>query len=109
MLLVVSTMTRRSEIAIVVDILKAAGGCDTNKTGIVYAANLNFNRAGRYLDMLQENHLIEKSSDVFQVTVRALYPLISCKHVRSPLRCLVTPDAKACRLSHPYDSDFLIF
>ena len=68
MLSVVSTMTRRSEIAIVVDILKAAGECGTNKTGIVYAANLNFNRAGRYLDMLQENHLIEKSSDVFQIT-----------------------------------------
>ena len=68
MLSVVSNMTRRSEIAIVVDILKAAGNRGANKTGIVYAANLNFNRADRYLNMLQEKRLIEKSSNVFQIT-----------------------------------------
>ena len=65
---VVSNMTRRSEIAIVVDILEAAGDGGASKTGIVYAANLNFNRASRYLDMLQEKRLIEKSSNVFQIT-----------------------------------------
>ncbi len=66
MLLVVSTITRRSEIAIVVDILKAAEECGTNKTGIVYAANLNFNRAGRYPDSWLGSLVLTTGSDVGQ-------------------------------------------
>lgn len=68
MLSLVCNMTRRTRTDIIVDILKAANNGGVGKTRIVYTANLNFNRAGKYLDMLQEKQLIERSSDTFRIT-----------------------------------------
>ncbi|HDJ37810.1 MAG: winged helix-turn-helix domain-containing protein [Methanosarcinales archaeon] len=61
-------MSRRNRIDIVVDILKATNNSGTSKTKIVYTANLNFNRASRYLSMLQEKQMIEKDSGTFRIT-----------------------------------------
>ena len=61
-------MSRRTQVDIIVDLLKTANNTGVSKTKIVYAANLNFNRASRYLNLLQEKQLIEKNSDTFRIT-----------------------------------------
>lgn len=50
-------MGKRSRLRIVVEILSIANG-GANKTKIIYKANLNFNRANRYLKELTEMGLI---------------------------------------------------
>ena len=61
-------MTRRTQLDIIVDILKTTNNGGVSKTKIVYTANLNFNRASKYLNLLQEKQLIEKNSNTFQIT-----------------------------------------
>ncbi len=50
-------MGKRSKLKIVVEILDVANG-GANKTKIIYKANLNFNRANKYLEELTERGLI---------------------------------------------------
>ena len=60
-------MTRRSRIDIVVDILKTVNN-ERTKTQVVYQANLNFKRADRYLQMLQNMGLVEKERGRYRIT-----------------------------------------
>ena len=60
-------MKRRCKFDIIVIILDVVSGGAT-KTQIVYAANLNFKLAGRYLSFLQEHGLVEKHDGCYKVT-----------------------------------------
>ena len=60
-------MARRCRLDIIIDILSAVSSGAT-KTKIVYEANLNFNIATKYLDLLQEKKFIRKSSNVYKIT-----------------------------------------
>jgi predicted transcriptional regulator len=55
-------MARRDRIQIVVSILKTCTR-GANKTRIVYQANLNFRTINPYLDLLEENGLIQVTED----------------------------------------------
>ena len=52
---------------IIVAILGMVEGGAT-KTKIVYGANLNFNLATKYLDLLEEKRLIRAGSRVYEIT-----------------------------------------
>jgi len=52
---------------IIVAILGMVEGGAT-KTKIVYGANLNFNLATKYLDLLEEKRLIRVDSRVYEIT-----------------------------------------
>jgi predicted transcriptional regulator len=58
---------RRSRLDIIIDVLEA-GKEGTNKTNIVYKANLNFKLAREYLDLLQKHGLIENRSNKYMTT-----------------------------------------
>ena len=60
-------MARRCRLEIIIDILGVISSGAT-KTKIVYEANLNFNIATKYLDLLQEKKFIRKNSDVYEMT-----------------------------------------
>ncbi len=60
-------MKRRSKFDIVIAILDVVSGGAT-KTKIVYGANLNFNLATKYLDLLQERGLIRTDSSTYEIT-----------------------------------------
>ena len=60
-------MERRSRLDIIVAILGTVEGGAT-KTKIVYGANLNFNLATKYLDLLEEKRLIRTASRVYEIT-----------------------------------------
>jgi len=65
-------MTRRSRMDIIIDILQAANS-GASKTKIVYQANLNFNLARQYLDLLREQGLIEVNpagSSIYKTTAQ---------------------------------------
>lgn len=62
------TKMRRSRLEIIIDILEA-GKEGINKTSIVYKANLNFKLAREYLDLLQEQGLIENRLNIYITTV----------------------------------------
>ena len=52
---------RRGRFRLISDILSAAKNPST-KTSIVYSANLSFEQAQKYLDMLEEDGLLESHS-----------------------------------------------
>ena len=58
---------RRSRTDIVVDILRVAMN-GAKKTHIVYAVNLNYNIADKYLEMLKEKELIRHENGLFITT-----------------------------------------
>ncbi len=58
---------RRGRLEIMVDILSTARE-GVRKTEMVYKANLNFNRAERYIPFLEERGLMEISGAVFKTT-----------------------------------------
>jgi predicted transcriptional regulator len=58
---------RRGKIEIMVDILSSARE-GARKTEIVYKANLNFNRAERYIPYLEERGLMENSDSFYTTT-----------------------------------------
>lgn len=58
----------REKFEIIVDILKILKGSEATKTNIVYKANLNFKRAGNYLDMMMKMGLIEKQTNKYNIT-----------------------------------------
>ena len=59
---------RRDRISIIADILEVLNRKQIPKTAIVYSANLNFNRASLYLDMMLRKNLIEKESNKYMIT-----------------------------------------
>lgn len=48
------------------EIIKESG--EINKTGIVYGANLNFERASRIIKLLNQKGLIELGSNKYKIT-----------------------------------------
>jgi predicted transcriptional regulator len=58
---------RRSKFDIVIAILDVVSGGAT-KTKIVYKANLNFNLATKYLDLLLERGLVRTNSRRYEIT-----------------------------------------
>jgi predicted transcriptional regulator len=63
----VRIMQRRCKFDIVVAILDVVSSSAT-KTKIVYDANLNFNLATKYLDLLQERKFIRINGNVYEIT-----------------------------------------
>jgi len=57
----------RSRIDIIIDILEVAK-MGVNKTGLVYRTNLNFKLANNYLEILQNQGLVEKMLDKYITT-----------------------------------------
>ncbi len=60
-------MKRRSKFDIVIAILDVVSGGAT-KTKIVYKANLNFNLATKYLDLLLEKRLVRIDCSSYEIT-----------------------------------------
>ena len=60
-------MKRRTKFDIVIAILDVVSGGAT-KTKIVYKANLNFNLATKYLDLLLEKGLVRTDSSRYEIT-----------------------------------------
>ena len=60
-------MKRRTKFDIVIAILDVVSGGAT-KTKIVYKANLNFNLATKYLDLLLEKGLVRTDSNRYEIT-----------------------------------------
>ncbi len=60
-------MKRRSKFDIIVAILDVVSGGAT-KTKIVYKANLNFNLATKYLDLLLEKGLVRTDGSSYEIT-----------------------------------------
>ena len=58
---------RRGKLEIITDILSVAVK-DAKKTEIVYKANLNFKRVGKYLPYLEEKGLIENMGSEYKTT-----------------------------------------
>ena len=58
---------RRSKIDIIIDVLEVAK-MGVNKTHLVYRTNLNFKLANNYLDLLQNQGLVEKRLDKYITT-----------------------------------------
>ncbi len=59
---------RRDRLDIIAAILSAARGEGQKKTAIAYKANLNFNRAEKYLKYLEEKGLIENINGEYWTT-----------------------------------------
>lgn len=64
---VVHAMERRCKFDIIIAILDAVK-CGATKTKIVYAANLNFKLADKYLSFLQEHGLVEQHDGCYKIT-----------------------------------------
>jgi predicted transcriptional regulator len=60
-------MKRRTKFDIVIAILDVVSGGAT-KTKIVYKANLNFNLATKYLDLLLERGLVRTDNRRYEIT-----------------------------------------
>jgi len=58
---------KRSRIDIIIDVLEAAK-MGVNKTDLVYRTNLNFKQAINYLEILQNQGLVEKRMDKYITT-----------------------------------------
>lgn len=63
----VRIMQRRCKFDIIVAILDVVSSGAT-KTKIVYGANLNFNLATKYLDLLRERKFIRMNDNVYEIT-----------------------------------------
>ena len=60
---------RRTEIELINDVLDIVNKSqEINKTGIVYGANLNFERASRIIKLLTQKGLIESRSNTYKIT-----------------------------------------
>ena len=55
----VSSRPRRNQIDIIVNILRIASKAGSTKTSLVYKSNLNFILIQKYIDLLQQNGLLE--------------------------------------------------
>ncbi len=71
---------KRGKIDIVIDILEAAK-MGINKTGLVYRTNLNFKLASNYLEILQNQSLVEKKLDKYITTDKGKVFLQKAKEI----------------------------
>jgi len=80
--------TRRSDINIIADILKLG---ETNKTQIMYSANMSYRQLEKYLGFLIEKKFLRKkrsernSGGLFQVTLKGKRLL---RHIKKTLELL---------------------
>ncbi len=58
---------RRSKMDIIIDVLEVAK-MGVNKTSVVYRTNLNFKLADKYLELLQNQGLVENKLDKYITT-----------------------------------------
>ncbi len=81
---------KRSRIDIIIDILEVAK-MEVNKTGLVYKTNLNFKLANNYLELLQNQGLLEKMLDKYITTDKGKAFLKKAKEVTLDLEpCMTT-------------------
>ncbi len=71
---------RRSRIDIIIDVLEAAR-TGVNKTGVVYKTNLNFKLADKYLELLQNQGLVENRVDRYITTEKGKIFLEKAKEI----------------------------
>jgi predicted transcriptional regulator len=71
---------KRSRIDIIIDVLEVAK-MGVNKTGLVYRTNLNFKLANNYLEILQNQGLVEKMLDKYITTDKGKTYLQKAKEV----------------------------
>ena len=66
---VVRIMKRRNKFDIVIAILDVVSS-GANKTKIVYKANLNFNLATTYMELLLERGLVRTDGSIYEITAK---------------------------------------
>jgi len=76
---------RRGKLEIIVDILSVAMK-DAKKTEIVYKANLNFKRVGKYLPYLEEKGLIENMGSEYKTTEKGKQFLRDYRKMKEQLK-----------------------
>ena len=81
-------MERRCKFDIIVAILDAVR-CGVTKTKIVYAANLNFKLANKYLSFLQEHGLVEQHDGLYKITKKGQEYHKKCMELRIWVICPV--------------------
>lgn len=84
---------RRSRIDIVVRILDVAKN-GVNKTAIVYRSNINFTLAGKYLNLLEKQELLENKSDKYITTDKGKVFLQKAKELTLQLEAPVQETKK---------------
>ncbi len=89
----------RSRIDIIIDVLEVAK-VGVNKTGLVYKTNLNFKLADNYLEILQNQGLVEKRLDKYMTTDKGKAFLQKANEVSLYLEtCIKTSSAGPIPLS----------
>ncbi len=76
---------RRGKLEIIIDILSVATK-DAKKTEIVYKANLNFKRVGKYLPYLEEKGLIENMGSEYKTTEKGKQFLRDYRKMKEQLK-----------------------
>jgi len=76
---------RRGKLEIIIDILSVAMK-DAKKTEIVYKANLNFKRVGKYLPYLEEKGLIENMGSEYKTTEKGKQFLRDYRKMKEQLK-----------------------
>ncbi|KCZ72502.1 putative transcriptional regulator [Candidatus Methanoperedens nitroreducens] len=71
---------RRSRIDIIIDVLEVAK-MGANKTSVVYKTNLNFKLADKYLELLQNQGLVENRTDKYITTDKGKVFLEKAKEI----------------------------
>ncbi len=71
---------RRSKIDIIIDVLEVAK-MGVNKTSVVYRTNLNFKLADKYLELLQNQGLVENRLDKYVTTDKGKIFLEKAKEI----------------------------
>ncbi len=71
---------RRSRIDIIIDVLEVAR-MGANKTSVVYKTNLNFKLADKYLELLQNQGLVENRTDKYITTDKGKVFLEKAKEI----------------------------
>jgi predicted transcriptional regulator len=71
---------RRSKIDIIIDVLEVAK-MGVNKTSVVYRTNLNFKLADKYLELLQNQGLVENKLDKYITTDKGKIFLEKAKEI----------------------------
>ena len=71
---------RRSKIDIIIDVLEVAK-MGVNKTSVVYRTNLNFKLADKYLELLQNQGLVENKLDKYITTDKGKVFLEKAKEI----------------------------
>lgn len=76
---------KRGRLDIIIDILEVAKG-GTNKTAIVYGANLNFQLTEKYLAPLLKNGFVENRQDKYVTTEKGRTILEKAKEINFRLK-----------------------